>query len=298
MDLLAKGFFAGRTLQLATPHIPVIGKLVLTQLELGTLGRRYDKDFAPPSGTINFKPLVLEVEKGKFEYQFIPQDFRSTYLGAMQQRAFQGLDQIPFEAFVMEKLMEKQAREISQSLWQATKVTPALTTHNLNQIHDGYLKKITDALAEATPVLSATPVPGGAWTVDNIIETLEAMWLTLDDDVQEQEVSVFVPTHLHLLYQQAYRERFKRSTVNEADKRIKLDFGLNVMLVPTPEMGRTTNRVVMTPTSNLHYGMDGVLNPAFEFEQNHRAFDYWYDFQLGVQFGFLEDGVVAVSDLA
>lgn len=295
-DLLVRGFLRGRTLELATFHPGVQGKEVLTQLRLQQFGRRYSEDFAPVADTVKFTPLVLEVVPAKFELRFVPQRFIKTYLGR-KLKAFNDADMIPFEGEVLMNLMDLQAWEICESLWQAVAVTPALDTHNLKQIHNGYLKKITDALAAGSPVLTATPVPGGAWTKANIIETLETMWTRLDESIKRKPVSVCMKPNLVMLYQQAYREQFGKYTDNAQDGRVKLDFGTEAYLEPLPEMG-STNRVVMTQTANLHFGYDGVVGDGFNLDKVKRAIDYYYDFQMGCNFGFLEDGAVVVNDLA
>lgn len=294
-DLLTRGFLRGRTLELATFHPGIQGKEVLTQLRLQQFGRRYSEDFAPVADTVKFTPLTLEVVPAKFEQRFVPQRFMKTYLGR-KLKNFNDADMIPFEGHVMSELMDLQAVEICESLWQAVNVTPALDTHNLKQIHDGYLKRITTALAASSPVLTPTAVSGGAWTKANIIDTLETMWMRLDESVKRKPVSVFMKPNLVMLYQQAYRDLYGKYTDNTQAGRVKLDFGTEAYLEAMPEMG-ATNRVVMTATSNLHYGYDGVVGDGFNIEKNKRAIDYWYDFQLGCNFGYLEDGAVAVSDL-
>lgn len=295
-ELLVRGFLRGRTLELATFHPGVQGTEVLTQLRLQQFGRRYSEDFAPVADTVKFTPLTLSVVPAKFELRFVPQRFMKTYLGK-KLKAFNDADMIPFEGDVLMNLMDLQNWEISESLWQAVSVTPALDTHNLKQIHNGYLKRITDALAAPSPVLTPTAVPGGAWTKANIIETLENMWLRLDDSIKRKPVSVFMKPSLFLLYQQAYRDQFGKYTDMAQNGRIKLDFGTEAYLEEIPEMG-ATNRVVMTQTTNLHFGYDGVVGDGFNIEKIKRAIDYWYDFQMGVNFGFLEDGAVVVNDLA
>lgn len=296
-ELISRGFYGNRTAQIVTPHEGVKGKKILTILTLDTLGRRWTKAFNPPAGTMKFTPRELVVEAGKFEYGFVPQEFESNYLGQFRTKTFNDSDEIPFEGFMMNKAMDKQAQEIENSMWRAEKAVSPADTDTLMMIHDGYLKKIAIDQALGSPKLTAYTTPGGAVTRNNVIEVMEGMWDTLDADYQDLPIGIFCNPQIWSWYQRAYRDDFSKYTESMQTGRIKLDF-CDGEIIRTPGMG-TSQRIIMTPVENLHYAYDGIDDSStFNFEKDHREIHYWADFKMGVEFGIMEDGVMAINDLA
>lgn len=295
-QLISRGFYGNRTAEIVTPHEGVKGKKILTLLTLGTLGRRYSKTFAPPAGTVKFTPRELDVEAGKFELSFVPQEFESSYLGMYRKKTFNDSDEIPFEGYIMNDVMKKQAQEIENSMWRAVKAVSPADTDTLMMIHDGYLTKLAKDQALGSPKLTAYATPGGAVTQNNIIEVVEGMWDRLDPEYQDMPIGIFLKPQLWSWYQRKYRDDYSKYNESMQTGRLKLDF-CDGELIRTPGMG-TSNRIVMSPIENLHYGYDGIDDATtFNFEKDHRAVDYWADFKMGVQFGIMEDGVMVINDL-
>ena len=295
-QLISRSFYGNRTAQLVTPHEGVKGKKNLTILTLGTLGRRWNKAFAPVAGTLKFTPRELVVEKGKFELGFVPQEFEDSYLGQFRKGTFNNSDEIPFEGYIMNDVAAKQANEIENSMWRAVKAVSPADTDTLMMIHDGYLEKIRKDLASGTPHLTPVATPGGAITQNNVIDLMESMWDRLDADYQDMPMGIFCNPKIWSWYQRAYRNDFTKYTDSMKTGRIKLDF-CDGEIIRTPGMG-TSQRVVMGPVENMHYGYDGLDDATtFNFEKDHREVHYWADFKMGVEFGLLEDGVMVVNDL-
>ena len=295
-DLIARGFYGNRTAGLITGHEGVKGKKIMNLLTLGTLGRRYNKTFSAPADTLAFAPRELVVEAGKFEFSFVPQEFESSYLGMFRTKTFNDSDEIPFEAYIMQKVMEKQAEEIENAMWRGVKAGSPATSDTIDMIFDGFLQIIADDQAEVTPALTAYTTPGGAVTANNVIEVLEGMWDTLDAAYQDMPIGIFVNPKIWSWYQRAYRNDYSKYSESMQTGRIKLDF-CDGEIIRTPGMG-TSQRIIMTPVDNLHYGYDGIDDATtFNIEKDHRQIDYWADFKIGVQVGLLVDGVMAVNDL-
>lgn len=295
-DLISRGYYGNRTADIVTGHDGVKGKKILTLLTLGTLGRRYSKTFAAPANTIKFTPRELVVEAGKFELSFVPQDFESNYLGMFRKKTFNDSDEIPFEGYIMNDVMKKQANEIENAMWRGVKADVAADTDTLLMILDGYLQILKDDQDAVTPKLTAYTTPGGAITKNNVIEVMEGMWDTLDSEYQDMPIGIFVNPKIWSWYQRAYRDDYSKYTESMQTGRIKLDF-CDGEIIRTPGMG-TSQRIIMSPIENLHYGYDGIDDATtFNFEKNHRQIDYWADFKMGVQFGIMEDGVMAINDL-
>lgn len=293
-QLIAKMFYGNNISDFAVPHEGVKGKLTLTQMLLGTLGRRWTKEFAPRADTIEFKPRDLNVNAGTFEMLIYPQEFESSYLGQMKKSKFDDTDTIPFAEYMMEKVAQKAQQEIIDAFWRGAIPAVPASTDDLSLVIDGFLEHVKDAIT-ATDLTPYT-TPGGAWTLANIIPGFEAMFELIDTAFQNERIDVHVSPKIYRLYQKAYRETYKISTESVSEGVSKLDF-VGAYLVSQPGMG-TSNRVIMTPQQNMHFGYDSLDEAdVFNFEKEDRKIKMWSDFKLGCQFGFLEDGVVAVNDL-
>lgn len=295
-DLIGQAFYSGRTMQLATNHDGVKGKLTLTQLILGNMVRRWDKTFSPVADTLEFTPRHLDVEECRVELQIVPQQFEQSYLGYARQASFNNIQPIPFEGYIMMKVMAKTMQEVENALWQGEAAGSPASTDILSAVIDGFLTIIADDQALGSPVLTPVTTSGGAITTTNAIELLEDMWDALDPAYQDLPVGVFVSPAVWKKYQVAYREGYGKYTDGTEPGRMKLDF-CDAELIRTPGLG-TSERVVMTPVENLHIGYDGLVGETMNFEQEHRALDFWWDFKLGCQIGLYTPGVIVINDLA
>jgi hypothetical protein len=292
-DLMSIMYHSSPTAQSATPHEGLKGKLVLTELVLGQLARRWNKAFNPVDDLIDFQPRVLNVERCKIELQFVPQEFESSYLGEYRRRG-QNMDDLPFEGYIMQKVFAKFAEEKEIAMWQAAASGAPAENDPMTDVFDGLLEIIADEITATN--LTPVPVSGGAWSSANIISTLETMYDGLDDAVKEGMSEVYLSYSLYQLYNQAYRDTYGKYVSMNEDGRVKLDFG-NCYLKPVPGLNGS-DRVAIMPVGNIHYGYDAPFDEgSFNFEQNHRAMDFWMDFMIGVQIGIVKDGFVVVNDL-
>lgn len=297
-QLISRAYYGNKTAQLVTAHDGVKGKKILNLLTLGTIGRRYDKAFNPVAGTLVFSPRTLSVEAGKFELGFVPQEFESSYMGQFRKTSFNNTEEIPFEGFIMNAVMAKQANEIENAMWRAVAATSPASSDTLLQLFDGYLTLITKDLAATTPKLDPVITPTGAITAANAVALLESMFDQVLPEYQDMPMSIFVSPQVFSKYNRNHRADFSKYTVdaNNNSGRITLDF-CDAEIIRTPGMG-TSSRVLMTPKENLHYGYDGVDDAThFNFEKDHREMHFYADFKIGVQIGLLEQGIVVVNDL-
>ena len=293
-DLIGRLFYTSAVMRRAILHDMIKGRLTLTQFNMSEFGRRWSKDFDPPVSK-EFMPVHLDVEAGKFECFLCPQDYENSYLGLAKQSGFNNTDVIPFEGFVMQQETAQKNQEIADALWQGVKAATPAATDNLKMIFDGYFKKIDDAVAAGN--LTVTPTPGGALTRANIIDVMEEMVLTINNAYRGQSIDVYVSPNTYLMYQQAYRDKYKIHTIETSMGVTSLDF-INFNLVKDPGMG-DSQKILMTPQNNMHIGFDDLDEVSmWNFEKEKRAICMWSDFKVGVQFGRLEDGIVAVNDLA
>lgn len=296
-QLITRAFYRPRTLQYSTAHEGVKGKKTLTRLKVAT-GKAvaWKSDFSAATDAVSFHPRTLEVSAIKRDLSFTPQDFEATYLGRFRQQGQNPGEDLPFEAFVMQAILDGHAEELESSLWQAVKgaVTPGTTP--MAQCFDGFLHIIEDEITATN--IDPVSTPGGSITTTNIVELLESMWMELGAAYKEREVYIFLSWANFQKYQQGYREAYGvNSNWNPREGLMTLDFSMNAKLVPMPGMG-TSDRIVMTPRGNLHVGYDdfGDTN-MFEFEKNKRQMDFWMDFKVGCQIAQIDEGALVVNDL-
>ncbi len=296
-QLIRRAFFTPKTLRFATAHEGVKGKLTMTRLKVAT-GKAvaYAPAFSAASGAASLHPRTLDVVGIKRDLSFVPQEFESTYLGRFRQVGQNAGEDMPFEAFILQGILDGHAEELELAFWQGVKagsITPGTTP--MAQCLDGFLEIIKDEITATN--LTPVPTPGGAITTTNIIELVESMWDSLGSGYKEGPVNIFMSWANFQKYQQAYREAYgNNSNWDPRQALMFLDFSSQAMLVPMPGMG-ASNRIVMTPGQNLHVGFDGFDDQMFQFEKNKRAMDFWMDFKVGVQIAQVDEGGLVVNDL-
>ena len=287
-QLFSKLYYGFETANYVTPHEGVKGKKVLTELMIGDLAKRWRKNFDALADVIDFKPRVLETELAKVDLQITPQEFEGSYLGMMR-RTGQNQTDLPFQAYILDKVIQKLHTEKETAIWQGVAAAVPAAGDPLDEVFDGYLKIIADAIT-ATDI---TPFPTGALTNINIVTQIEAMWDALDPAMKKEAVEVWVSYNNYTKFIQNYRNDFGKYVGYDGQGAIKLDFG-NATLRPIAGMGNS-QRVIITQPSNFHYGFDASADSSMiNFEWNHRSLDMWIDFRMGCQIGILDDSKMII----
>lgn len=293
---VSKAFFGFKTALMANLYEGNKGKRTITEITVGDLVYAWNKTFNARNNVFDYKPREVVTRKQKIDLSFVPQEFEGTYLGAARKPGQNpGID-LPAEALHFMKILTKIAQENEIAIWRGVvNENIAVDDRKLIQNINGLDTIIATELSanKITPVA----VPGGAWSIDNVIPTLEGMWSRLDPSVQEEPLIAYVPAKVTTLYKQAYRRDFGKYTAGlKTDDAIKLDFG-NVELISCPGKGNT-NRVVMTPSENLLIDFDKFSDTEFvNVETVKRELHVWGDYMMGCNFGIVDDGIMSVSDI-
>jgi hypothetical protein len=297
-ELISKIFFGFKTAMI--PGISIMegvkGQMILTELVVADLVKKWDKDFVSTANALNFKPRTLTVIPAKVDLSFTPQEFETTYLGQFRKQGQNPGADMPFEGYILEKLLGKIQQELEVAVWRAAVPGSPTSTDPLALLFDGFLELTKDLVTAGHGTVA---VSGGAYTVNNIIANFEDMFDTLSPALQDMPVVACMSMANLKLYRQAYRELYGKHVVSDpADiNRVKLDFG-DVTLIGLPGFG-VSDRVIMTPAANLHIGFDQFSDTqTFNFEQEKRAIDMWMDFKMGVQVAITDDDFFVVNDLA
>lgn len=281
-------------LSMITRHDNVKGELTTTNMFTKKFGRRYSEDFNPPADTVTLKPNTLKVEAGKFELKVYPQRFENSYRAYMDRGKFKDVSEFPQQAFVLGQVGKQQRKEILEAFFHGVKAGTPADTDTLDMVIDGWLTQVAAAIT-ATDI-TPTAVTGGAYTKANIVDEFETQFEALSEDYKDEELAIVCNPKLARMYMRAYRDDLRRGAENVREGVAELDFS-RAKLIAEPAMG-TSNRVIMTPLSNLEIGFDSMEDVTdWEMEKNKRALDFWSDFKFGCRFNFLQDGIVSVNNL-
>lgn len=287
-QLLTDLFVKFKSAPLFTSHEGVKGKLTLTKLTTADLVRRYSSTFAPVSDAFTFAPRHLDVVDAKVDLRIIPKEFESSYLGKFRQKGQDSMD-LPFEGYILQDAIAKINAEMELAIWRAvTSVSPA-STDKLTALFDG----IQQIIKEEITATNITPITTGAITSSNAVAAIEAVHAGLGDAYLDSVVDIFINPLDKIKFIQDYRERYGKYTT-QADGSISLETGNAMIHVLS---GVPANCILATPKENIHYGYDGTMDASmFNFEQEDRSIKMWLDFKIGVNFGIVNDNVMAVND--
>lgn len=282
------------------PHEGIKGELVLTELLIGqNLAKRWSKSFSAVSGAIDFKPRVLATKLNKVDLSVVPQEYESSYLG-MARRKGQDPTDWPFQAYVLQQIMNQLNQEMEHAIWQAEAAASPSSSDYLRETFDGFLTIIADAIA-ATDL---TPVTTGAITDSNAVASFRLLWKELLAAYKESGVDFFCSYEIYDSYRIDYKEQYGQhpneeviSGTDYTGLRYELGGGKS-FIIPVPGL-EDSGRVVVTPRQNLHFGVDAFEDfQSFNVEQDTRELKFWMDFRMGAQIGIIKDGVLVVNDQA
>lgn len=294
-DLISKVYHGFPSASIFTPHEGVKGELVFTEMILGDIAQKWTKLFTPLAGKFTFSPRTGRVYPYKVDLQAYPQEWEQTYLGMARRPGFQP-DDLPYQGFIMGKIIEKLLSEFEITAFQGERdASPADGAPLINLI-DGLLTIVADEITAT----NLTPVTTAAHTTSNAVANAEAVHAALDPVYQNMETVMFCSLDFARKYFSNQRSEFKKYVGVEKTgvlQIIPLDFG-NCSLVPTYGMG-TSSRLICTPKANLHYMYDLEGDAMNIRVQNiHRSMDIMIDGKIGFDFGIVHDKILAVNNLS
>ncbi|MEO7176354.1 MAG: hypothetical protein ABI002_11230 [Saprospiraceae bacterium] len=271
----------------------VKGKLVLTEMIIGNVIKRYSSTFAPTANLIAFKPRVLETVTGKVDVAITPKEFEASYLGARRQKG-QNSEDLPFEALIVGRLLEQMQKEYEIAVWKAVSAVSPAATDTLAMLTNGYLKIVADLIAATTKV----PVVTGAITSANAYTNFHKIYNEgVDESLKDEPLFMFCAPNLANAYKINVFDSYTKYLEKDATGNNKLLIG-DVTIIPTKGMAGS-GRVILTPANNLLYGYDAPTDgTTLNIEQEKREIHMWTDLMFGVQIGIIDDGYLVVNDQA
>ena len=280
-----------------TVYEGIKGQKVLTELRINSLAKRWAKTFDPTAGIINFVPRTLYTYPAKIDFEIFPQEFEASYLGKFRMKG-QKMD-IPFEGYIMEKLMLQLAAELNNACINGVAAGVPAGTDLLAALFNGITKI---AKLARTGGHTAIPVAGGAYTTANIIGEFNEMRDSLGGTKEQDKVVAYCSVANGRLYLDAYRAKHQgndpmlQRDANGLITAIMMEDG-DGWIYPLHGWG-TSNFVLMTFEGNFAYAVDDVADyNAFRFKDQIRSIQFAMDFKVGVEFAFLSTDYVAMNDL-
>lgn len=291
-ELISKLYHRFPSRALFTPIEMVKDEYVLTELTIGALAKKWDKDFSASSDTLNFVPRKLVVTPYKIDLKIYPQEFEGSYLGRYRTKGFQP-DNIPFIGYILDKIFDTHQGELEIAVFQALINSPT-TNSPLIDCFNGLLKIVVDELTASSITAVTTP----AHTIENAIDNAELVHSGLSAAHQAADTVMLCSWAFARLLAQNLREQKRGFEVKKYDgfSAIPLDIG-NVEVVPCVGMG-TSSRLICTPKSNLFLGYDALSDEdTMRVEKRNRAFELMVDAKIGTNFGIVNNAILRVNNL-
>jgi hypothetical protein len=287
-----QGLVPAEAYQHMTVHTDVRDEEILTNLEIGETVQGWRKDFDPPTGADVFSQRTLKVRPLKTDRTYVPQQLRKEWLAQLQKPGFSEAN-LPFEAFIIQKLMEaiKESLELN-AIFHGVSTWPTRPTTAAGS-YDGFKTIIAAEILAST----LTPVVTGAITVSNAIDAVEEVYDNADARLQSVPSKMYMSYPVYQLYCRAYRDAYGGNTNNkEFEKRFVDGSGNLCELVPLRAWG-SSQRLVLTVQENMIIGIDSESDfTNMKMEMNKRNLDMWADYQQGVQIRSVSDSTMVVND--
>jgi hypothetical protein len=289
-DLIGLMYFGFKTSMAVTPLDGIKGKAYIPTIIINDIVRRYSSTFSAPNDTALLGQREIEVGHGKMEFEIVPTDFETTWMGRFRQKG-QDPNDLPFESQIFAKYLAKRIQEQEIAIWTGVKKTVGTTANDpLTDLFDGFIAKIKGDAALLNPTVS------GAITASNGVAIVEQMFESLGSQYQVEGAGTTLyvsPADDHLIGRN-YRELYGKynDTSNDGKKSWGIP-GLDIAICP----GLPKNKLLMTQKENMFYGYDGAddINTLKFFDQIW-SIQVGGSFKMGTQTGFNRAEMMAVND--
>lgn len=284
-DLTVQAFTDFQAADFAIGIEGVKGKQILPKMLVGKLSKRWTKAFTPPEDVIKFGFDVIEVEGAKIELQLYPQDFENNQITGRKRGAGFSNMAIPFEQQMMSQVFEKLDQEISHAFWNAVKTPTPAAGDDLDVLFDGQ-KGIFMKLAN-TGKIGLLPIPGGAYTIDNIIPHFKNMRLAQGAAYRKEDNYFLTSPEVGSLYFDAITKlqptRTPETKTDSEGNRWIRTFDNTTWIVEVNDLSGS-DFVAILGKNRMFYAFDAFSDTAaFSTMQMHRSVDFWMDYKFGVQ---------------
>jgi hypothetical protein len=249
------------------------------------------QDTYTPKGSVEFKPVTIDLQQVKVDQQFNPNNLVYSWLGFLTSN---NTDRTtwPFVRWIIEVYLMKQLFEDleKKSVYTGDKAAiVAGTAGNAVDVIDGIKKIINDNIADVTKINT------GAAAIDpaDFCTQIEEFVKGIPELYWDRSLGINMSRTLALRYREGKKKKYNMYYAQEADLASVANFpGISVA-------GRASmvgsEKIWATPKENAVFATKGFSNAnGFELEKIDRTVKIWTDFHIGL--GFLLMDLVFTND--
>lgn len=170
--------------------------------QIGDILQKGGGSWNPTNDAISFIPRRWKVRPYKADIVITPQDFQAKWLAEYLSPSRNPYN-FPLAQVMYNMILKKVAENLEQVIWNGV-FNPAANpanAANVLAVNNGYKALIADAIT----ALETTPVPTGAITAANAVDSLELMWLSLPDKLQQIPSVIYCSQSVANNYYKNYR---------------------------------------------------------------------------------------------
>tara|TARA_R110000772_G_scaffold176992_1_gene288621 strand:- start:495 stop:1421 length:927 start_codon:yes stop_codon:yes gene_type:complete len=283
MDLIKKSILDARTLEYITIQADIKSSAAINILDSTLVGQVGSCGFNDAGETI-LSQRDLPVKAVKINESICLDTLEQFYI-QKSMNAGSYNESIPFEQLYAEQKAEKIASMIDEIIWKGD----TAGSGNI-ALADGLLKVID---AEAT-VVDGNTSGATSFTAANAVDVVDDMVEAIPEDVIAAEDQVLFMSYANYrTYSKALRDAnlfAYTGAENQGGDFMQMVPGTNVKVVAVKGLNGT-DRMVLTPSSNLYFGTD-LLSDAEQFEifysKDNQEVRFVAKFKIGVQVAFPE----------
>ena len=255
-------------------------ELVLTNLNISNLIKPFNQTFQPTADALYYEPRILKVRAFKIDLQLFAKELHKTWMAMMKR---QGADpyNLPFEAYLMSKIVEQGKMEIEEitlfnGVYNGSGTAPIDVTNGFVTLLD---------LEEDDGNLAGVDI--AVISVSNAVQEFEKVVDEIPTKYLSKELKCFVSSKNKRLYEQCYRNTHGALPYNKQFEKNYLD-GTKIELVPCAGMPDT--KFFIAPQTNVIVGTDsrGDIDSLI-VEREKRNINVMLDAVIGCQFRHLEE---------
>jgi hypothetical protein len=282
---------AMKSLQYFVPMAGIKDKAPIMDLQMpASIVKPYNKTFNASTG-VEFVPREIQVRTCKVELELEPLAYEHTYLGHSL-KVGTSTKNIPFEAFLMQKIIEKAQKDVElngifKGVYNAGGTTASATM-------DGLLTIINQEIAAATMTEANGKVIdlGANITSTDTVATLEGFFESAANPEywESDYFYLLCSPEIASFYNQDYREKHGSLPYNSQYQKRFMDVGngKNVEIVPMAGMAGE-KRVILVPSWNIFWGTDMLSDmESIDVQKHDWVLHVLIAFKMGVQIGSLD----------
>lgn len=221
-------------------------KMYLPKLKIGDLSEPRKSSPTAREGVIQFSNELLEVKPVQITLKLNPFELWESWLETLKSKG-QKPDELPFEQFIMEDIINKFYEEIHLTSFRGV-YNPTGTSFldNFNGINKHIADKITAGLVNVV----ATP----AFTASNVRSNLLTIYNAAPEEVKDRtDLQMIVPALEYDYYMQGFDPNINQNNSTSLPSNL---FGTNAKLIRST--AQNLKRVILAPKPCLQFGADTV----------------------------------------